>query len=180
MCERRAARERATVLDHPRIGRTTNSHRDAPRYIEKPMNAISAVQDQPSQAAQVLVVDDDDDIRGVMREFLAGEGYSSVGVASGQLAIEWLRSSPVLPDLILLDLMMPDMDGLEFLGHIDEERAFRLIPVAIMSAHPSVRRALEDRETRFGPSFLLPKPIDFTRLLAIVAGVVPPEEVSVS
>ena len=136
------------------------------------MNAMAAVR---GRSAQVLVVDDDDDIRGVMREFLAGEGYSSAGVANGQLALEWLRSSPDLPNLILLDLMMPDMGGLEFLGNIDEERAFRLIPVAIMSADPSVRRALENRETRFGPSFLLPKPIDFNRLLTIVAGVVPTE-----
>jgi CheY-like chemotaxis protein len=147
------------------------SRRSLARYVEKRMNAMPAVQDR---SAQVLVVDDDADIRGVMREFLASEGYSSVGVANGQLALEWLRSSPVLPDLILLDLMMPEVGGLEFLGRIDEERAFRLIPVAIMSAHPSVRRALEDRETRFGPSFLLPKPVDFSRLLTIVAGVVPP------
>jgi two-component system chemotaxis response regulator CheY len=139
------------------------------------MNAMAAVGER---SAQVLVVDDDDDIRGVMREFLASEGYSSVGVANGKLALDWLRSSPDLPDLILLDLMMPDMGGLEFLGNIDEERAFRLIPVAIMSADPSVRRALENRETRFGPSFLLPKPIDFTRLLTIVAGVVPTEQKS--
>jgi CheY-like chemotaxis protein len=139
------------------------------------MNAMAAVGER---SAQVLVVDDDDDIRGVMREFLASEGYSSVGVANGKLALDWLRSSPDLPDLILLDLMMPDMGGLEFLGSIDEERAYRLIPVAIMSADPSVRRALENRETRFGPSFLLPKPIDFTRLLTIVAGVVPTEQKS--
>jgi two-component system OmpR family response regulator len=139
------------------------------------MDTMPAVSER---RAQVLVVDDDDDIRGVMREFLASEGYSSAGVANGQLALEWLRSSRELPDLILLDLMMPNMDGMAFLGSIDEERAFRLIPVAIMSADPSVRRALDHRETRFGPSFLLPKPIDFTRLLAIVAGVVPTENSS--
>ena len=140
------------------------------------MNAIAPVRERSCEAAQVLVVDDDDDIREVMRELLDGAGYSSVGVANGQLALEWLRSSPNLPDLILLDLRMPQMDGMEFLDRIDEERAFRLIPVAIMSAQPSVRRALQYQETRFGPSFLLPKPVDFDRLLTIVAGVVSPAD----
>jgi CheY-like chemotaxis protein len=124
------------------------------------------------ESPRILVVDDDDDVRGVMQEFLAGEGYSSVGVSGGQLALNWLKSAPDLPRLILLDLMMPEMDGLEFLDRIDEERDFRLIAVAIMSAHPSVRQALKDRETRFGPAFLLPKPVDMTRLLTIVDGLV--------
>jgi CheY-like chemotaxis protein len=140
------------------------------------MNALSAARDRTDEAAQVLVVEDDGDIRSAMQELLAGEGYSSVGVANGQLALEWLLSSSDAPSLILLDLMMPEMDGLQFLDRLDEERAFRLIPVAIMSAHPSVRYALENRGTHFGPSFLLPKPVDLTRLLSIVASVLPPAD----
>jgi CheY-like chemotaxis protein len=140
------------------------------------MNAISAVERSASEATCVLVVDDDDDIRCAVQELLAEEGYPSAAVPNGQLALDWLESSSDVPSIILLDLMMPQMNGWEFLARINMEPTLRRIPVAIMSAHPSVRRAFEDRETHFGPFFLLPKPIDLTRLLAIVAGVTPPTD----
>src|SRR5712675_834532 len=85
----------------------------------------------------IVVVDDDDDIREAVREVLHEEGYRTVGAANGVEALQLLRSSPELPQLILLDLMMPVMDGWEFLMGIDEDPAFHSIPVALMSAHPS-------------------------------------------
>jgi two-component system nitrogen regulation response regulator NtrX len=137
------------------------------------MNANSAVDGRTSEAPHVLVVDDDDDVRTLVQELLAQEGYSSAAVPNGQLALEWLRSSTDAPSIILLDLMMPQMDGWEFLECINKEPTLSGIPVAIMSAHPSVRQDFDNRPTHFGAFFLLPKPIDLSRLLAIVAGAVP-------
>jgi CheY-like chemotaxis protein len=138
------------------------------------MNEISA-DSTTSGTTRVLVVDDDDDVRNLLQELLAEEGYDSAAVPNGQLALDWLRSSPDAPSLILLDLMMPQMDGWEFLTRIDEEPELRAIPVAIMSAHPSVRQDFETRPSHFGEFFLLPKPLNLSRLLAIVAGVAPPK-----
>lgn len=142
------------------------------------MNAISAADRGASEATRVLVVDDDDDVRTVVQELLAEEGYPSAGVPNGQMALDWLRSSSNAPSIILLDLMMPQMNGWELLARINMDPALRRIPVALMSAHPSVRRAFDGRETDFGPYFLLPKPIDLTRLLAIVAGITPATDIA--
>jgi CheY-like chemotaxis protein len=142
------------------------------------MSAL-AVAETKSQAAQVLVVDDDDDIRWAIQELLSGAGYSSEGAANGKLALDWLQSTPDVPGLILLDLMMPQMDGSEFLGRIGAERGFRFIPVALMSAHPDAGHAFARREAPFGPFFLLPKPIDLTRLFAIIGDALfPPHPLS--
>jgi CheY-like chemotaxis protein len=133
----------------------------------------SATVDRAPDANRILVVEDDDDVRSVLQELLAEEGYSTAGMSNGRVALDWLRSSPDAPSLILLDLMMPQMDGWEFLVRLDQEETLRRIPVAIMSAHPSVRNALDDPAAPLGSFFLLPKPIDLKRLLAIIDTVVP-------
>src|SRR5258708_36765488 len=91
----------------------------------------------------IVVVDDDADIREGVREMVPQEGYHTMGAANGKEALQLLRSSPTCPQLILLDLMMPVMDGWEFLLGIDEDDELRSIPIALMSSHPSVRRTFE-------------------------------------
>src|SRR3954471_17948717 len=93
----------------------------------------------------VIVVDDDNDIRGAICDMLHDEGYSTVQASNGKEALELLRETSERPHLILLDLMMPIMDGWEFLMDIDDDPALHRIPVALMSAHPSVRRAFEEK-----------------------------------
>ncbi len=84
----------------------------------------------------VLVVEDDVDIRDVMVEVLHERGYR-VGVATnGREAIEYLASGE-LPDLILLDLMMPVADGLQFREWQLADPAWAKIPVAVLSADRS-------------------------------------------
>ena len=114
----------------------------------------------------IVVVDDDNDIREAVCEVLRNEGYQAVEASNGREAIELLHGFSDPPQLILLDLMMPEMDGWEFLMGIDEDPAIPFIPVALMSAHPSVRRAFEkdDGEGTL-KRLLLPKPIDLHRLL---------------
>jgi CheY-like chemotaxis protein len=123
----------------------------------------------------VLVVDDDEDVRGFVQELLTDQGYSSLGAANGQEALEFLRRAEEAPALILLDLMMPEMNGWEFLVRLCmEEDRLRRVSVAIMSAHPSVRNPGDVKDTPFAKYFLLPKPFDAASLLALVSRAVRP------
>src|SRR3954470_23412003 len=126
----------------------------------------------------ILVVDDDDDIREAIKEVLEHEGYSATGASNGHEALQALARGEVRPSLILLDLMMPEMDGWEFLRRIDDEPGLHRIPVALMSAHPSVRRAFVKDAGGTASRLLLPKPLHLLRLLATVRDVcaaAPPE-----
>jgi CheY-like chemotaxis protein len=127
------------------------------------------LKDRAEPPTDVLVVDDEDDIRTALREILEGEGYSTAGASNGAEALELLRTSSAAPRLILLDLMMPVVDGWEFLTRIDEDSRLHRIPVALMSAHASVRRALDKhREEAKSIRLLLPKPLNILRVLATV------------
>src|SRR5258705_11392263 len=103
----------------------------------------------------ILVVDDDDDIREVVREILRAEGHETQGAANGEEAVRLLKSGLDRPELILLDLTMPVMDGWDFLLWLDDDASLRQTPVAIMSAHPSIHRALEIAQARRGTSHVL-------------------------
>jgi CheY-like chemotaxis protein len=118
----------------------------------------------------VLVVDDDDDVRGVVEQLLEQQGYSALSATNGKEALELLRRTANVPALILLDLMMPQMDGWEFLVLLRmEDVRLRRVPIVIMSAHPSVCRPVGVREAPFAQCLLLPKPFDASRLLAVVS-----------
>jgi CheY-like chemotaxis protein len=125
----------------------------------------------------ILVVDDDDDIREAVAEVLRDEGYETWGAANGQEALRALEGTGERPELILLDLMMPVMDGWDFLLWLDEREDLRLTPVAIMSAHPSIQRAFDIARVRpgfphlqlhGGNRMLLPKPLSILQLLSVV------------
>jgi CheY-like chemotaxis protein len=125
----------------------------------------------------ILVVDDDADVRETVEEVLRAEGYETKSVSNGEEARQALERDGELPELILLDLMMPVMDGWDFLFWLDESAELRHIPVAIMSAHPSIQRALEIAQTRKGAPqlrlhggtrVLLLKPIEPSRLISVV------------
>jgi CheY-like chemotaxis protein len=121
----------------------------------------------------VFVVDDDDDIRTAVQEVLESEGYATRGASNGKEALDMLHAAQP-PSLVLLDLMMPEMDGWELLVRMDEDPALHRIPVALMSSHPSIRRAFDKDRGRFmRDSMLLPKPLNLLHLLSIVSRVLP-------
>ncbi|MFL6646633.1 MAG: response regulator, partial [Sulfurifustaceae bacterium] len=82
----------------------------------------------------VLVIEDDADIRGCVVEALEGEGYTVVTAENGQEGIDSLRNAARLPDLIILDLMMPVKDGVEFRMEQQAEPRWKDIPVIVMTA----------------------------------------------
>jgi CheY-like chemotaxis protein len=110
----------------------------------------------------VLIVEDDADIREVMKIFLEADGYHVNIAADGFDALEQLKAG-LPPALILLDLMMPRMDGEQFLKQLRASR-FGDIPVVIMSGHSSAeRKALELKA-----DYCLLKPVEAEQLLTIV------------
>ncbi|MEQ8762737.1 MAG: ATP-binding protein [Planctomycetota bacterium] len=88
---------------------------------------------------KVLVVDDDANTRRALSFSLGFAGYEVIEAADGQEGLDCLDE--VLPDLILLDVMMPKMGGLEFLAAIQQDTERRRIPVVILSAFPFVAEA---------------------------------------
>jgi CheY-like chemotaxis protein len=109
----------------------------------------------------VLIIEDDADLREMMAQLLALEGYRAEAVANGQEALDYLRKGDV-PELILLDLMMPVMDGWEFRRRLGEDPALASLPVVVLSALDQSRAADVD-----GVAFLK-KPLDFDHLLELV------------
>lgn len=118
-------------------------------------------------AKTILVVEDDADIRDLMKIFLEGDGYRVEIAADGVDAFEKLEAG-ACPDLILLDLMMPRMDGEQFLKEI-RTGPFSGIPVVIISGHCAVRKTARELNAA---GFLM-KPVEFNELLKTVRRFVP-------
>ena len=85
------------------------------------------------ESQPILVVEDDTDLRDAMLELLRGFGRGAIGVANGEQALSILRSG-LLPSVILLDLMMPGMDGWTFRREQMRDGRFARIPVIVLSA----------------------------------------------
>lgn len=119
---------------------------------------------QDSHCKCVLIVDDDDEFRSVLMELLQAFGYHVVCAENGQVALDLLRRG-LRPCLILLDLMMPKMNGWEFLDFQRQEPALAHIPVAVLSG---VDR-LEAKADSLRVSTLLRKPVELDTLLEVVA-----------
>ncbi len=127
-----------------------------------------AEQEKPQQPARILVVDDDAHTLEILRRWLNREGYATVSADSGPETLKVLEREPV--DVIILDVMMPGMDGLEVCERLHANEAWRSIPVILLTAK-------DDMETRsrgmaLGVSEYLTKPVNkqelFTRVQAQV------------
>jgi DNA-binding response OmpR family regulator len=141
----------------------------------EPMNAAEAkaaeameAMDPPGPApaaaavpATVLVVDDDPFIQKVLRLNLELEGYVVATVSDGEEALE--RLAGTRPDLIILDVMMPGLDGLEVLRRIRENAATADLPVILLTARASEKDMWEGWQR--GVDYYLTKPFDIEDLL---------------
>jgi CheY-like chemotaxis protein len=111
----------------------------------------------------ILVVDDDQDMRTSLTEILGEEGYRVTGVRNGREALDYLKHG-TRPSLILLDMMMPDMDGWRFRKEQQKLPGdVASIPIVIVSAHSSVR----DAALVLGAADYLRKPLRVDSLLEI-------------
>jgi CheY-like chemotaxis protein len=117
----------------------------------------------PTHSSPVLVIDDDPDIRDTMRFVLEGSGHPVVTAANGAEALDRLRQGTV-PCLILLDLMMPIMNGWEFCAEQKRSAEFSAIPVIILTG---AGRAAEEAAA-LGVTGYLEKPVELATLLATI------------
>jgi len=97
----------------------------------------------------------------MMAQLLSLEGFRAASVANGREALDYLQDAET-PRLILLDLMMPVMDGWEFRRLQQADPALRSVPVIVLSALDQARA------TGLDATAFLKKPLDFDRLLALV------------
>src|ERR1700744_5033026 len=114
-------------------------------------------------ASRILVVDDEADIRGLLKEILSEEGYD-VEIAADATQARSSRASQV-PDLVLLDIWMPDTDGITLLREWSGTDG-NDCPVVMMSGHGTVETAVE--ATRLGAFDFVEKPLSLTKLLRTV------------
>ena len=111
----------------------------------------------------VLLVDDDLDIREILPETLADMGFEVVTAANGLEALTMVGRMPVRPSVILLDLMMPVMDGYRFLEERTKTPELASIPVAIITAGNGIDKA------RIGDHApIIRKPFDVPRLVSVL------------
>ena len=118
----------------------------------------------PEQGARILVIDDDFDFRESLGYVLADNGYEVVSASDGEEGLSRLRSGP-RPCLILLDLMMPGMNGWQFRAAQMEDAGLRSIPVLVLSGDGRA-----DEEARaLGTEGCLKKPVPLDALLQSIA-----------
>lgn len=103
----------------------------------------------------ILLVEDEAELREVLVELLQEEGHRVVQAENGKVALEYLRSHPA-PDLVLLDFMMPIMDGKKFCEEREKDDVIRLIPVALLTAATISKDTIDKMQV----STVLTKPIE--------------------
>ncbi|WP_448338459.1 GAF domain-containing protein [Chloroflexus aurantiacus] len=117
-----------------------------------------------SESAHILVVEDDNDIRRIFQVILTRHGFRVSVATTGEEALNFLQL--ITPDLILLDLALPGVDGGEITRRIKADRTKPFIPIIIVSAHADLNTSVSHLDA--GADDVLLKPVDHTLLLARV------------
>lgn len=145
----------------------TSFHRIFQPYLRAISSSVYRIQSRNRRAnstdsgvATLLVVEDDHETRVSLRTALESEGYRVLSAGNGNQALELLRANE-LPSLIVMDLIMPGMDGNELTQHLMSHPSWRLIPVVVLSAYL-------ERAIRGHAKAMLAKPVDLRNLLFTV------------
>ncbi len=124
-----------------------------------------------SKGGTVLVVDDDADLRELLRDALEDAAYHVVVAADGKAALDYLAHGGPKPQVMLLDLLMPVMDGRELMAALKKDSMLSQIPVVLLSSVDN----LAGEAGTLGARASLRKPVDLDRLLTLVAEASPGE-----
>jgi two-component system, OmpR family, alkaline phosphatase synthesis response regulator PhoP len=124
----------------------------------------------PSPRPLVLLADDEPDIALVTRTRIQLNGYDVIVAGDGEIALAMIRQA--LPDLILLDLKMPKLDGFQVCKIVKSDPALRHIPVLLFSASSSYALSLEKQCLQLGADGYVRKPFDVRELLDKIAALI--------
>jgi len=124
-----------------------------------------------NSSRNILLIEDESDIRAILKDALEWEGYRVYTASNGKEGLEVLLEIPT-PGLILLDLMMPVMNGWEFANELQTDREYVDIPIVALSA-------FSDPEKKIRIKGFIKKPVDLDLLLSLVRehcgpGAIPP------
>ena len=123
-----------------------------------------ALNKRPTQT--IMLVEDSRDIQLLLASLLKSAGYEVICASNGLEALDMLRSSDTLPALIILDIMMPEMDGFEFRKEQEKDVRFASIPIVAMTAYGDV----QSKAMQIGAQGYLKKPFsDVDTILQTVA-----------
>lgn len=114
-----------------------------------------------AQHQNILVVEDDIDIRSALVQILHMEGHTTAEASNGKEALEYIRNNPA-PCMVLLDMMMPVMTGRQFLDAFKNEPDNAKVPVVIISA-------VADRIDTTGAKEFIKKPLEVSKLLEVIS-----------
>jgi two-component system, cell cycle response regulator DivK len=115
---------------------------------------------------RILVVEDQEDLRGVLRDLLTGSGYAVAEAADGQAGVEITRSER--PDLVLMDIQLPVMDGYEAIRQIKADPNVKATPVIAVSSF--AMKGDEEKARAAGCDHYVTKPYSPVQLLRIIRG----------
>lgn len=122
----------------------------------------------------ILVVDDEENIREILQTVLEASGAKVFSASQAQQGLEWVREKNF--DLVISDICMPGMDGLEFLAKVKEEQPW--LPFLLITAHGTMETAIQ--AMRLGAGDFLTKPFDIKHLREVAAGLLARATKSVS
>jgi two-component system, cell cycle response regulator DivK len=115
---------------------------------------------------RILVVEDQEDLRGVLRDLLTGSGYAVAEAADGQAGVEITRSER--PDLVLMDIQLPVMNGYEAIRQIKADPSLKATPVIAVSSF--AMKGDEEKARTAGCDHYVTKPYSPVQLLRIIRG----------
>lgn len=116
--------------------------------------------------ARILVIEDSGDLQALLSFALNGEGYSVDYAFNGKEGYEKILSAH--PDLVMLDLMLPGMNGLEILEKLSANQNMREIPIIVMTAHGDAKDKIERQVKTFGAREYVRKPFNIKDVIGLV------------
>ena len=115
---------------------------------------------------RILVVEDQEDLRGVLRDLLSGSGYAVIEAGDGEAGVAKAKSDR--PDLILMDIQMPVIDGYEAIRRIKLDPALKAIPIIAVSSF--AMKGDEEKARAAGCDHYVTKPYSPMQLLRLIRG----------
>lgn len=121
--------------------------------------------------ARILSIEDDVDLQQVVTYALAKKGWDVVYAYDGKDGLDQARK--FIPDLILLDMMLPGLNGIEVIKALKADEATRAIPVVVMTAYPSDAQFLKSAVLAMGAVEYLAKPVHIDELVSTIERLLP-------